>query len=250
MPKSRQASAVHPPPVDPSGASRSAPAEADLGTIPLRRIEAFSDAVFAFAVTLLVVSLEVPRSAQDLFVAVRGFVAFGICFAFLVAFWIEHARFFKHYPLNDARTVTLNMLLLFVLLLYVYPLKFLFSMLADSLLWRLPTPGIHSADEVSALMVIYGLGFLALNVILVLMKRNARSFSTRLALSAADHVRLQGSIERNAAGAAVAAASVLVALFTRDYGLICGWMYASLAPINVFLGTRTRRRLRALEPPL
>jgi uncharacterized membrane protein len=214
------------------------------GPIPLHRIEGFSDAVFAFAVTLLVVSLEVPKSAQDLFVAMRGFVAFGICFAFLMMFWVDHARFFKRYPLNDVRTVTLNMLLLFVLLLYVYPLKFLFSMLSDSLMWGLPAAGIRSAAEVRTLMAIYGAGFLTLNLILLLMKRNVRPFSAHLALSPDDHVKLQGSIERNAAGAAVAAVSVLTALFTRDNGLVCGILYVSLGPINWILSARTRRRIR------
>jgi len=223
-----------------------APPESDGGLIPLHRIEAFSDAVFAFAVTLLVVSLEVPKSTHDLFVAGRGFVAFGVCFAFLMLFWIEHARFFKRYPLNDGRTVTLNMLLLFVLLLYVYPLKFLFTMLADTLLWRVPGAGAMSLSDLRSLMTVYGLGFLTLNLILVLMKRNVRSFSTRLAMSAADHVKLQGSIERNAAGAVVAAGSVLIALFTQDRGLICGLLYGALGPINWILGVRTRRRLPAL----
>jgi uncharacterized membrane protein len=246
MSKSGQSSAVDPYPAEKSSASSHAPAESDRGLVPLHRLEAFSDAVFAFAVTLLVVSLEVPKSARELFAAARGFVAFGICFAFLMMFWIDHARFFKRYPLNDARTVTLNMLLLFVLLLYVYPLKFLFSMLSDTLLWGLPAAGIDSPTELRGLMVIYGLGFLALNLILLLMKRNVRSFSVRLALSPADQARLQGSIQRNAAGAAVAAGSVLVALFTLDNGLVCGCMYMSLGPINWLLGVRTRRRVQAL----
>lgn len=225
------------------------PTGAGPGLIPLHRLEAFSDAVFAFAVTLLVVSLEVPKSAQDLFAAVRGFVAFGICFAFLVMFWIDHAQFFKRYPLNDTRTVILNMLLLFVLLLYVYPLKFLFSMLSDILLWRLPTRGVDSLTEVRALMAIYGMGFLALNLILAMMKRNVRPFRDRLGLSAADDLHLQVSTQRNFAGAAVAGGSVLIALVTQDNGLFSGCIYALLVPINRYLTARFRRLLRALGPP-
>ena len=40
------------------------------------RIEAFSDAVFAFAVSLLVISLEVPKSSTELLQSMKGFFPF------------------------------------------------------------------------------------------------------------------------------------------------------------------------------
>ena len=54
------------------------------------RLEGLSDAVFAFAVTLLVVSLEVPETFDELLRVLRGFFAFAVCFAILFWVWYDH----------------------------------------------------------------------------------------------------------------------------------------------------------------
>lgn len=212
------------------------------GMIPLHRLEGFSDAVFAFAVTLLVVSLEVPKSADELFAAMHGFVAFGICFMFLVLIWIEHSRFFQRFPLNDGTTVALNMVLLFVVLLYVYPLKFLFSALTNAWLWGRGTDSIKSLDEFRALMVIYGLGFLALNLVLMGMRFNARRLARQRGISARDEVNLRAGIARNGCNGLVALTSVLIVVFTRDDGVWCGFIYALLGPIAWYFARRSRNQ--------
>lgn len=63
----------------------------------ITRLEGFTDAVFAFAVTLLVVSLEVPHTFAELVQAMKGFAAFAICFAILVQFWYFHYKFSRRY---------------------------------------------------------------------------------------------------------------------------------------------------------
>ena len=60
----------------------------------ISRIEGLSDAVFAFAVTLLVVSLEVPKTFNELAEIMRGFGAFAIGFTLLFLVWFNHYKFF------------------------------------------------------------------------------------------------------------------------------------------------------------
>ena len=79
----------------------------------ITRLEAFCDVVFGFALTLLVVSLEVPRTYAELMAAIRGFVPFAACFAQLVLIWRGHYRFSRRYGLEDPYTVFLNVVLLF-----------------------------------------------------------------------------------------------------------------------------------------
>ena len=93
----------------------------------ISRLEEFSDAVFGFALTLLVITSSVPRSYEELMALVRGIPAFACCFALLVWVWYEHDGFFERYALNDGITVVLNSALLFFVLLYVYSLKFMFD---------------------------------------------------------------------------------------------------------------------------
>src|SRR5205809_3952346 len=100
------------------------------------RFRGFSDAVFTFAITLLVVSLEVPKTFAELMAAIRGFPAFAVCFALLFQVWWRHYRFFRSYDLEDGRVNALTGALLFVVLFYVYPLKFLWPFVFSQLAGR------------------------------------------------------------------------------------------------------------------
>ncbi|MFL5560449.1 MAG: TMEM175 family protein [Gemmatimonadaceae bacterium] len=95
------------------------------------RLEGLSDAVFGFAITLLVVSLEVPQSVAELLHAMRGFFGFALSFALLFRLWGYQYRFFRRYGLEDPTTIRLNGVLLFVVLFFVYPLKFMTQLLTD-----------------------------------------------------------------------------------------------------------------------
>src|SRR5262249_46954305 len=125
------------------------------------RLESFSDAVFGFALTLLVVSLDVPKSFDDLVATMRGFPAFALCFVLLALIWNSHYKFCRRYGLDDAATRFLTCVLLFLVLFYVYPLKFLFNLSITGLLLGAGPPISMTGRQLSTLFVIYDLGFAA-----------------------------------------------------------------------------------------
>ena len=140
----------------------------------ITRLEAFSDAVFAFALTLLVVSLEVPRDYRQLMVLMNGFLPFACCFAMLVWIWHEHNMYFRRYGLQDSYTVFINAILLFVVLFYVYPLKFMFDSMFAQFLPTLRLSVVQMTfPELARASAIYGLGFVVLFLLFALLYRHA-----------------------------------------------------------------------------
>src|ERR1044072_1702970 len=147
------------------------------------RLESFSDAVFGFALTLLVVSLDVPKSFDDLMSTMRGFPAFALCFLFLALIWNSHYKFCRRYGLDDGTARFLTCVMLFLVLFYVYPLKFLFNLSITNLLFGSSQPVSMTQSQFTTLLVVYGLGFAAVYASIMLLYLHAYRLRYALDLS-------------------------------------------------------------------
>ena len=200
------------------------------------RIEAFTDAVFAFAVTLLVVSLEVPKTFDELLVDMRGFFAFAICFALLLFVWYEHYKFFRRYGLRDLPTLWLNSVLLFLVLFYVYPLKFLFTLWMDQLFGFSENEMIE-ASQLPLLMLIYSAGFVAIQLVFVLMYLRAYLLRGTLGLGGHELLVTREEIQGYLLNMAVGLASIAIALFGGDALVsLAGYVYLLVFPLQTING--------------
>lgn len=148
------------------------------------RLESFSDAVFGFALTLLVVSLDVPKTYADLLETMRGFPAFALCFLFLALIWNGHYKYCRRYGLDDGTARFLTCVMLFLVLFYVYPLKFLFNLSITGLLLQNTSRSVvMTGAQFSTLLVIYGLGFAAVYLAMMFLYLHAYRLRDSLALS-------------------------------------------------------------------
>ena len=158
----------------------------------VQRVEGLADAVFGFALTLLVVSLEVPNTFDELLATMRGFFAFAISGWLLYSVWLDHYIFFRRYGLQDNVTLQLSSVLLFVVLFYVYPLKFLFTALMDELLGFSTQVGSSTGaivEEIKPgqwplLVVLFGVGFVVVQLVYFLLYWRAYALRGMLELNA------------------------------------------------------------------
>jgi len=204
------------------------------------RVEGFSDAVFGFALTLLVVSLEVPKTFTALLTTLRGFVAFGICFALLYLVWERHYTFFRRYGLVDGMTLAVNGVLLFVVLLYVYPLKFLFTMFIDSLMRigaNSPSAVGIAAHDIPLLFMIYGLGFAAIFGLFALLHFHAWQQREALELNTGEQFITRASILRNLLMASIGLLSAGIACVIPLHLVgIAGYIYLLVSVVETLHG--------------
>lgn len=222
----------------------------------ISRLEGFSDAVFAFSVTLLIVSLEVPKTFADLMNTMSGFLSFAASFAILLWIWHVHYLYFRRYGIVDAFTKTVNAVLLFVVLFYVYPLKFVFTnvihflsggtnetVMADGRI--VPIVG---AGDMTTIMVVYGVGFIAVFAVYTLLYWYAGRKKEELRLSELE-IAVTGSFLVNyLLCISVGLISISFALLMeQDSGFYSGMSYMLLGPflgIHGFLSGQKINRLK------
>jgi uncharacterized membrane protein len=212
------------------------------------RVEGFTDAVFAFAVTLLVVALEVPHTYDGLLDVVRGFPAFVICFTLLMTFWNAHYSYHRRYGLEGAFSRVMTMAIIVIVLFFVYPLKFLFTMVTVGLfgLEMTNAPHIETLAEGRVLYVIYGLGFAGVWGLYAALYAHAFARREQLQLNAIEVVITRGTLAANLIYVAVCLLSIMLALLTSS-GWLPGVIYMVLGPLHWLNGWWHGKQVNALS---
>ncbi|HZH43752.1 MAG TPA: TMEM175 family protein [Lysobacter sp.] len=218
------------------------------------RMETFVDAAFAFAVTLLVITLDpLPNSVQALVDALKRVPAFLAGFAILAVFWLAHRNFSRRTALEDGWTLLYSLLLVAVTLVYVFPLRMLMAFAFHHLSggW-LPSalPPAPTAGELRLFYVVYGVGFAAMATSILLMYRHALRRADALGLDAVERLLARQEIAAMAVLVGSALLSIALALLVPPNSWLQGLpgMVYGLLPLAMGLFVAVaNRQMRALQ---
>lgn len=146
------------------------------------RIEAFSDGVFAIAITLLVLEIKIPNAGDAHLAGLLlrewpFYLSFVISFAFIGIMWINHHRLFTHIKRSDNMLLILNLLLL----LGVTAVPFPTAVLA----LNLGQPGQRTAA------MLYDGTYLFIAIVFNLLWRYASGGRQHLLLADVDHAAVK-----------------------------------------------------------
>ena len=158
--------------------------------IEVTRLEGLTDAMIGFSITLLIVSLEPPTSYDQLVKLMLSFPAFGVTFMLMMFIWYWHYRFFRQYGLNTGKVILVNAILMFVVLLFVFPLKFFATVVIDYIFlehwfgFDMPDQLDRTGLNYPVLHTIYATGFAAVFLCFTWLYRIASDAAEQLELTA------------------------------------------------------------------
>lgn len=218
----------------------------------MTRIETFTDAAFAFALTLLVVSYDgIPGSYSELMTALKGIPAFAASFLIMVIFWHAHSEWSRHYGLQDKATVVCSGMLVFTVLVYVYPLKLIFASLfywlSDG--W-FPLDFSYNSAEFNQLFIIYHIGHCCMSGSILLLychayrQRDALQLDDREAFETRTGIQAWWIVE-----CAGLLALTLALSLPQQLAYWTPMIYSAIPLVmSVFMARRQKRRARILAP--
>jgi uncharacterized membrane protein len=147
------------------------PMEAVSRELPLGRLDAFSDAVFAIAITLLVLELGIdadaaPHLLSSILHQWPSYLAYATSFLTVGVIWLQHSAVTGSLRVADVMLYRLNLIVLLLASFLPFPTKLLSEFL-----------GNRGAERVAA--VFYGLTLMALGLALSAFARYASELRAR-----------------------------------------------------------------------
>jgi uncharacterized membrane protein len=205
------------------------------------RLEAFSDGVFAIAITLLVLDIAVPASAEahllrsvaDLW---PSYLAYVVSISTIGAMWLGHNAITEYLERTDVGFVRLNLLLLLVIAFLPFPTRLFAEFI-----------GKESPERVAA--TIYGLSLLLASTLLLVLWRYA--LRNHLVRPDAADEEVQFLTKRLTPGLAAYPALIIAGLFIPILAVI-GYRGIALYYVIPFRGSGSisfRRQRRHLPQP-
>jgi uncharacterized membrane protein len=190
------------------------------------RLDNFTDAAFAFAVSLMVIGgTGAPEDFAALVGALGDLPAFAFGFAIMTMFWLSHVRWRRLRGDGDWVSTLLTLVLIFLTLVYVQPLR---AMASAAGLWC-TGQGRMFAGALPQLFAVYGTGFVAMSLTMVMLWSEALR---RRGLAADDRGSAIGERGIWLINAVTGVVSILVSL--TPYGKWAAMLYMTL-PLTIGL---------------
>jgi uncharacterized membrane protein len=165
-------------------------------------------------------------------------IPFAICFAIIYAIWYQQNMFFRRYGLHDMPTIIMNGVLLFSVLLYTFPLKFLFGAMFGSKFH------FENAHQVTTMFGLYCGGFAVFYLLFSMMYFYANSEKKKLGLSEAEAFATRTKGYNFLAVALVSVLAVGVSALGGKMAAFAGVLYFFLWPILHFTDKKREKKFK------
>jgi uncharacterized membrane protein len=194
------------------------------------RVEAFSDGVFAIAITLLILEIKVPAPragdlAGQLLRQWPSYLSFVCSFAFIGIMWVNHHRMFTHIQRCDDRLLIFNLLLLLGVTVVPFPTSILAAHLGQP-------------DQRTALLL-YNATYFCIGIFFNLLWRSAASPHRRLLATDIDREAVERLTWRYAFGPALYLICGVLGWFNVPASLAMNLLLAAFFAIPVVHDSRS-----------